>query len=275
MAHKPAAGIDSHPREPSNDPRGDRLLTLDIIIPAHNEADRIGPTLTEYRRGLSHPGVRFIVALDDCRDDTAEVVRRHVEADGRVELATFPKLGKGGVIREAFRHCRADLVAFVDADGSTSPEQLMLLVEAGVGADGAIASRRLPASSVRGRRRSRTVAGVVFAWLVRHLFGLTYRDTQCGAKIIRREALQRLLPRITTTDLLFDVDLLLQADELQYRIVEVPTIWVERSGSKVRMSRDLVGVTGSLIRLWMGQRRRWPQGEYALAGRLHRERHAA
>jgi glycosyltransferase involved in cell wall biosynthesis len=249
---------------------------LDIIIPAHNEADRIGPTLTAYRRGFTHPDVRFIVALDDCRDATEEIVRLHAEADERVELATFPKLGKGGVIREAFKRCQADLVAFVDADGSTSPEQLLLLVGAVNGADGAIASRRLPASSVHGdRARSRTVASVLFAWLVRLLFGLRYRDTQCGAKIIRREALQCLLARITTTDFLFDVDLLLQADELNYRVVEVPTIWVARSGSKVRMLGDLGNVAGSLLRLWMDQRRRWPQQDYVMPGHLYRGRHAA
>lgn len=249
---------------------------LDIIIPAHNEADRVGPTLTEYRREFTNSGVRFIVALDDCRDATEEIVRRHADADRRVELATFPKLGKGGVIREAFKRCRADLVAFVDADGSTSPKQLQLLIEAAAAADGAIASRRLPASSVRGHRaRSRTVASAVFAWMVRLLFGLDYRDTQCGAKIIHREALQRLLPRITTTDFLFDVDLLLQAGELNYQIVEVPTIWVARSGSKVRMLRDFGDVTGSLLRLWMDQRRGWPQHDYAFADRLYRGRHAA
>lgn len=251
-------------------------ISLDIIIPAHNEAHRIGPTLRAYRQRLPHPDMRFIVALDSCDDATADIVARHREDDPRVELHAFPKLGKGGVIRHAFSLCEADLIAFVDADGSTSPEQLALLVQAAQNADGAIASRRLPTSSVQGNRAvARAAASTLFAWLVRRLFGLPYRDTQCGAKVIRREALELVLPRVTTSDLLFDVDLLLVADGLGYRFTEVPTIWVERPGSRVSLIRDLGDVAVTLTRLWMGHRRKWVQPFSTLSEGLDRGRSAA
>ena len=245
-------------------------IGLDLIIPAHNEAHRIGPTLEAFRRELPHPDMRFIVALDSCDDATPEIVAHHAVEDSRVEIHAFPKLGKGGVIRQAFDRCRADLVAFVDADGSTAPGQLAILVDAVQRADGAIASRRLPASTVQGRRAVvRVAASVLFAWLVRHLFGLPYRDTQCGAKVIRRDALELLIPRVTTSDYLFDVDLLLQADSHGYTIVEVPTVWVARPGSRVRLIRDLGDVAGSLLRLWMSQQGTWkrPQATWTAAAR--------
>lgn len=224
---------------------------LDIIIPAHNEEHRIGPTLDAYRRGFPGSDVRFLVALDLCQDETADVVARHVEVDPRVELYSYPKLGKGGVIRRAFGHCRGDLIAFVDADGSTEPGELARLVAMTRDADGAIASRHLPDSSIHGRRGLvRATASAVFAWIVRGLFGLPFRDTQCGAKVIRRQALERLLVGVTIHDLLFDLDLLLQAHILGLDIVEVPSVWVARSGSQVRLARDLVQVTKSLFRLW-------------------------
>jgi glycosyltransferase involved in cell wall biosynthesis len=220
--------------------------------------------------------MRFIVALDDCDDATAEIALRHASADPRVGIHAFPKLGKGGVIRQAFGLCRADLVAFVDADGSTAPDQLARLVVAAQEADGAIASRRLPASSVQGSRAvARAAASAVFAWLVRFLFGLPYRDTQCGAKVIRREVLELLLPRVVTSGLLFDVDLLLQAERLGYRITESPTIWVGRSGSRVRMIRDLGEVSGSLFRLWKGQRSAWAPPFATLPEHLDRGRSVA
>lgn len=275
MAHTTGWRVGDPPSTPSETRRRDGM-SLDIIIPAHNEAHRIGPTLDAYRRGFGGQEIRFIVALDNCEDATPEIVRSHADEDPRVELYPFPKLGKGGVIRQAFNRCRADLIAFVDADGSTSPEQLDLLVDATQHADGAIASRRMPTSSVRGRRAfSRSAASVVFARLVRLLFGLPYRDTQCGAKVIRRDALERLLPRVTTSDLLFDVDLLLQADALGYRIVEVPTIWVARTGSRVRLTRDFARVTGSLLRLWMSHRNLGPKPILTMPDQLHRGRHVA
>lgn len=180
------------------------------------------------------------------------------------------------MIRQAFDRCRADLVAFVDADGSTAPEQLALLVDAVQDADGAIASRRLPSSTVQGRRDvGRVAASVLFAWLVRHLFGLPFRDTRCGAKVIRRDALELLLPRVTTSAYLFDVDLLLQADKQGYRIVEVPAVWVARRGSRVRLVRDVGDVTGSLLRLWMRQHGSWQPSKSTWCDRLDRGRSAA
>jgi hypothetical protein len=84
-----------------------------------------------------------------------------------------------------------------------------------------------------------------------------------------------LLPRVTTNDLLFDVDLLLQANVLGNDITEVPTVWVERSGSRVKLIRDLGDVAGSLLRLWMSQRRRWTRPFAALPEQLDGGRSAA
>ena len=82
-------------------------MSLDIVIPAHDEQDRIDRTLRAYRSGFPQADVRFHVALDGCRDHTADVVLGHAAADDRVRLHEFPKLGKGGVLMEVFRRCDA------------------------------------------------------------------------------------------------------------------------------------------------------------------------
>lgn len=227
-------------------------MTLDIVIPAHNEEDRIGPTLSAYRARFAEPGVRFIVAMDSCEDATAAIVDAHAAEDPRVESLEYPKLGKGGVIREAFRRCDADLIAFVDADGATPPGELATLVRTAEHADGAIASRRCPGSIVPGRSTfSREAASAVFAWMVRALFGLPFLDTQCGAKVIRRDVVDRLLPFLTARDFLFDVELLYLAHRMGYRVVEVPTIWFDKPGSRVQLSSDAAKMARSLLRLWI------------------------
>jgi glycosyltransferase involved in cell wall biosynthesis len=239
-------------------------LRLDIVMPAHNEEDRIGRTLSVYRDACPDPDVRFLVAMDDCRDRTAEVVQAHADDDARVELFEYPKLGKGGVIAETFRRADADLVGFVDADGATPPQELMRLAEATLEADGAIATRRHPAAVLPARRTfARRLTSAGFALAVRRLLGLDYRDTQCGAKVLRREVVDDILPRLHARDLLFDVDLLASAAEAGHRIVEVPTIWIDQEGSRVSAVGDSGRMGASLLRLWARRRRQKGQGGYA------------
>lgn len=232
-------------------------MRLDIVVPAYNEQRRIGRTLAAYTHDFSDPSTRFLAALDGCSDATAEVVRLAQADDDRIELLEFPKLGKGGVILESFRRAGGDLVAFVDADCATPPAELRRLVEFAChpDADGAIASRRLPASVVPRRRPlGRRVASHAYVGLVHALFGLDYRDTQCGAKVLRHDALARILPYVSSRDLVFDVDLLLVARGLGLKLAEIPTVWIDRDGSRIEGRSDSLRMAGGLIRLWLQHR---------------------
>ncbi|MCW3063032.1 MAG: hypothetical protein JWN32_204 [Solirubrobacterales bacterium] len=232
-------------------------MRLDIVIPAHNEEQRIDPTLWAYRRALPPRDTRLLVALDACTDRTAEVVERHVREDPRVESLHYPKLGKGGVIMEAFARADADLVGFVDADGATPPGELLRLARIARRTDGAIATRRHPASVLPVRRSmGRAVTSAAFAAGVRALTRLPHGDTQCGAKVLRREVVRDILPRLSERGFLFDVDLLLTARDLGYRVVEVPTVWVDQEGSRVRPVADSRRMGASLLALWLRRRMR-------------------
>jgi glycosyltransferase involved in cell wall biosynthesis len=226
-------------------------VTLDIVIPAHNEERRIGRTLRAYSAAFPGGDVRFRVALDGCQDRTAEVVLNLTAEDPRIDLLDFPKLGKGGVLMEAFRRCDADLVGFVDADCATPPSELALLADQASRADGAIASRRHPSAVTPGHRPlARRVTSAGFATCVRALFRLPYADTQCGAKVLRREVLERALPLMSSRDFLFDVDLLLVTRDLGYDIIEVPTVWIDQAESKLNAATDARRMLASALRLW-------------------------
>lgn len=229
-------------------------MRLDIVMPAYNEADRIGPTLAAYRRRYGSPGTRFLVALDGCTDATAEVVHAQHQDDPRVQLFEYPKLGKGGALAETFRRTDAELVGFVDADGATPPAEFQRLVDAAGHRDGAIASRRHHASILPAPRPlSRRVASAGFASLVQGLFRLPYADTQCGAKVFRRHVVERVVPLLSSRGFLFDVDLLYVASRLGFDIVEVPTVWIERDGSKLMLSTEARRMGLAAMALWLGR----------------------
>jgi glycosyltransferase involved in cell wall biosynthesis len=227
-------------------------VTLDIVIPAHNEERRIGRTLRAYTRAFTDRDVRFRVALDGCADNTAGVVLELIREDPRIDLHEFPKLGKGGVLMESFRRCDADLVAFVDADCATPPSELALLADQARNADGAIASRRHPSAVTPGQRPlARRITSAGFATCIRALFRLPYSDTQCGAKVLRREVLDAALPLMSSRDFLFDVDLLHTANQLGFDIVEVPTVWIDQAESKLSATTDARRMLASALRLWV------------------------
>ncbi len=226
-------------------------MKLDIVIPAYNEEERLGRTLLAYREGLPEADVRFFVALDRCTDDTASIVKAHAAQDPRVNLLEFPKLGKGGVLMEGFRHTDAPLVGFVDADCATPPSEMRRLAEVAHISDGAIASRYHPASVLPIKRsffrNVMTSGGNV---IIKRLFKLGYRDTQCGAKVIKGDVMRAVLPLLSSRDFLFDVDLLIAARRLGFDIKEVPTVWIDQAGSKVQKS-DALRTLISAGRLWL------------------------
>jgi glycosyltransferase involved in cell wall biosynthesis len=243
------------PEPPEPRLRTEAKLRLDIVFPAHNEEHRIDRTLHAYRSACPGAEVRFLVALDRCTDSTPAIVRSHAAADPRIHALEYPKLGKGGVIVETFRRSDADLVGFVDADCATPPSEMLRLAEISRETDGAIASRRHPASILPAQRPvARRIASAGFAFGVRRLMGLPYSDTQCGAKVLRRHVVDEVVPRLASRDLLFDVDLLATANELGYSVVEVPTVWIDQAGSRVSAVSDSRRMGTSLLKLWSRRR---------------------
>ena len=71
---------------------------LSIIIPAHNEELRIGPTLTAYAEHF--PDAHLIVVLNGCTDNTEYVVRAAQRRYANIRMVTIQaKVGKGGAVR--------------------------------------------------------------------------------------------------------------------------------------------------------------------------------
>ncbi len=238
-------------------------MQLSVVIPAYNERHRLGPMLEAYVRYFDQTygaEVEWIVVVNGSVDGTEDVVAPYAAANPRVRLMVEPAaVGKGGAILIGARAARGDWVGFVDADGATPPEAFDDLVRHRQAGDCLIASRWLPGAVVEPRQPlARRVASRIFNFWVRWLFRVRISDTQCGAKCIRRAALETVLPRLGITQWAFDVDLLFQLRRAGYRIVERPTVWRDKAGSKVRVVRASIEMTLALVRLRLVySRARW------------------
>jgi glycosyltransferase involved in cell wall biosynthesis len=227
---------------------------LSIVIPAHNEEARISPTLDAYGRFFSQKkaareidDVEILVVNAASTDHSLDILKDYVRRYPDVGYLDLAKSGKGYAIIQGITRCRGDIVGFVDADMSTSPEAFYDLYRNLDDYDGIIGSRWL-----RGSRTERSLGKFIrsrtFNCLVRALFRLPYRDTQCGAKILRKDKILPFIGEVSSLQWVFDVDLLYLCRRHGLRIREHPTVWTDRKGSKIEIKAPLL-MAAEVVRL--------------------------
>jgi glycosyltransferase involved in cell wall biosynthesis len=226
-----------------------------LLIPAYNEENRIEPVLRDYARFFQqeYPGTfKLVVILNGCRDNTLGVVQRVAKDFPSVGWEEFKDpINKGGALIEGLKLApMADLVGYVDADGATPPRAFLDLVKHIDGVDCVIGSRWLPGAVLHQEQSSkRQFASRVFHFIVQFLFRMNIRDTQCGAKLVRREAIEKIHSSLRIADMAFDINLLYSLKKAGYRILEVPTEWTDRIGSKVVLGNTSISMLLSVIRI--------------------------
>ena len=137
---------------------------------------------------------------------------------------------------EAFKVAKGSLIGFTDADSAVSPEGYYRMLKGLEGYDAVIGSRGLSRSDVVQYNQSlfrRFGSFVLGLFFVRVMFGLKIRDTQCGAKIFRREKILRIIPKMRIRNAIFDVELLWRFGKTG-KINEVPVRWVDSAYSNFR-----------------------------------------
>lgn len=229
-------------------------MKLSIIIPAHNEEKRLPPVLEAYAEFFENKykdQVELIVVPNFCDDRTVHIARDLCERHTVIKVLDDPgQVGKGGAVILGAKNAKGGLIGFVDADGATSPEAFDDLVE-NIGPAGCIiASRWMKGSIVEPKQPlSRRVASRLFNVMVNVMFGFRVSDTQCGAKLFKHEVIQKILPKLGITRWAFDVDMLFHVCREGFKIIEIPTVWRDAAGSKVRVVKASFEMTAALVRL--------------------------
>jgi dolichyl-phosphate beta-glucosyltransferase len=247
----PSSSIDSTSR---------RSEFLSVIVPAYNEERRLGDTLKRTHDYLRARFQRFeiLVVNDGSTDRTGEVVDAFAKQAPEVELVQLREnSGKGCAVRTGMLAAEGDYVLFSDADLSTPIEEVeKALALMAKGYDVVIASRALPESDVQVHQNFlRETMGKTFNRVVRLFSRLPFPDTQCGFKCFTREAAQDVFSRALINGFAFDVEALVLARKLGYRMADFPVRWINSPDSRVRifssplqMLWEVVKVRVNLIR---------------------------
>ncbi|MBI4164358.1 MAG: glycosyltransferase family 2 protein [Acidobacteria bacterium] len=228
---------------------------LSVVIPAYNEALRIGSTLEKVRQYLdtrSFP-CELIIVDDGSRDDMPELLAEYCERHPGIRvLRNEPNRGKGYSVRRGALEARGQFVLFTDADLSAPIEETNKLLGAleSERADAAVGSRALDRRLIGVHQPwRREMAGRVFNMLVRFSTGLKIQDTQCGLKLFRRETTMRAFELQNVTGFGFDPELLFLIEHLGGKIVEVPVRWNDNPATKVHFLRDSTRMFFDLVAL--------------------------
>lgn len=231
-------------------------MKLSIVIPAYNEEKRISKTLSAYSlffeqlRKKKLLDYEILISINNTTDKTLEIVKAYKKKNKRIVYIDLPRGGKGYAVIEGFKEeLKKDfeLIGFVDGDLATSPEEFWKLAKECTKREAVIASRYIPGAIVNPKQTiQRIIASRAFNIAIRAILLMPYRDTQCGAKVFRKEVLLKILPNLTMSQWAFDVELLYETQRAGFTIKEVPTIWSDKEYSKLNLSkagpRMLLGV---------------------------------
>jgi glycosyltransferase involved in cell wall biosynthesis len=248
--------------------------SLSLVLPAYDEAERIGPALDELfgylrRRAATGrdgapgaaalPSVIDVLVIDDgSTDATADVVRARPEATGGIgegvtlRVVSVPHGGKGAAVRAGMLLAESDAIVFADADLATPPDQIPLLLAALDDHDIALGSRIQPdGSDMRASQPIyRRLLGRAFHLLASIWVVGPIQDTQCGFKGFRRDAAHDLFERQRVTSIVFDVEIIFLARRRGYRMAVVPIRWEDKRGSRMRARPGLaIRVAWDLFRI--------------------------
>ena len=221
---------------------------ISIVIPMFNETRAIPNTLKELVRRFPDADTEFFFVDDGSGDDSAGLAQHLTHSDNRFEVIRLPKnMGKGAALRAGVARTTSDVVLFMDADLSTSLDEIDDFLERLGHYDIVIGSRSVPGSVVKRSNALRTLMGRTFNQLMRWSTGLDIHDSQCGFKAFRGDVARLLFSLSENNRFAFDPEILRLGVALGYSIDEVPVSWVASDHSAVRPVRDSLRTAIDLI----------------------------
>ncbi len=230
-------------------------IFLSVVIPCYDEVANLRKgVLDKVKSFLEKEKIAYeIIVVDDgSKDGSIQFVKKFIDDNPEVKIIENKHLGKAGTVTTGMLAGKGEYILFTDMDQATPIEEIdhLLPFLTGKKCDVAIGSRSLGGM---GYPASRLFIHEAMILSRKILVGLpTISDTQCGFKLFTHDAAKTIFTKLHTihhgfkeisssaVQAGFDVEVLLIAQKLGYRIQEVPVQWLYVESRRVSPIKDSV-----------------------------------
>jgi glycosyltransferase involved in cell wall biosynthesis len=230
---------------------------LSVIIPAHNEENRLPATLEQIFAFLAKQPFTFevLVVENGSSDQTLEIAQRFAEQHPGMRVIQSAK-GKGAAVKHGMLAASGEYRFMCDADLSMPVDEIAKFIPPTINNfDIAIASREAKGAVRYNEPSYRHIGGRVINFLIQLLILPGLNDTQCGFKCFSAKVVEDIFNLQTLNGWSFDIELLYIARRRNYRVREIPIHWVHHPETKVSAVRDAIRMVQDIFRIHANARR--------------------
>ncbi len=187
-------------------------------------------------------------------DRTLEIATELSDSNHRVGFIRLEERGRGRALKRAWTQSKSDMVAYMDVDLSTGLDALPTaadIVRSGM-CEIVVGSRLIEGSQVTGRSIKREFISRSYSLLFRAMFFVSFRDAQCGFKVVSRKVVKEILPLVKSNGWFFDTELLLLSEKNGYSVCEIPVRWTDDPDTRVKIFDTAWEDIKGLIRIRFG-----------------------
>ena len=222
---------------------------LSLVIPVHNGGDRIKGTIADYYNFFNKKFKKFeiIVVCNACIDNSFQICQ-NLSLKFPLKVLNEPRRGKGYALLKGFNNAQYDIIGFLDADNPFDLEEIGKMLNYLDKFDLVIVSKFL-----RGKLKAQTsllrrIISIATSVVSRIIFDMNFRDTQAGAKFMRRAVWEKLKENLVCPGFEFDIELLYKCKKLNCKIFEYYISSTQSDSTTVKM-RILPGIVYRLLKM--------------------------
>jgi dolichyl-phosphate beta-glucosyltransferase len=225
---------------------------LSIIIPLYNEGKRFPKSFKKIEDFFKKTKIdrEYILVDDGSTDNTNKIISKLKSKYSIINLTHPKNMGKGAALKLGVSKSNGKNIFFTDADLSTPIEEFEKLYKHLKSHDMVIGSRRLQTSEVRiAQPFHRRFLGGIFYIIFSNFFTKSVKDTNCGFKLYKGDIGRNMYSRIKNDRWGFDAELIFLADKLNFKIKEIPVLWLNDPFSRVSTLSASINTVSELVRI--------------------------